>query len=279
MPASSSSSSSRLNHQRQQWLSVGRAVGGAVIFGMPLMMTMEMWLLAFYIDPFRLLLLLLASTPVLVGVSSVIGFTDSRQLLDNVIDVFVAYAFGFGVSISTLFLFHVVSADNAVGMNFNALILQTVPASLGALLARSELGSGEHDRTEEKSGADELVVLVVGALFLALNVVPTDEIAEISYQMTAWHLLILFLLTCLIMYVFVIAGSYSAAVREKDAPDTLLGYIHYTCLACLVALMVSAFILWVFGRTDGLSFSAAMANIVVLLFPAGIGASAARLIL
>lgn len=176
------------DHTLSQWVGVGRAFGGAVIFGLPLLMTMEMWWIGYHIDPLRLLCLLLLSFPLLVGVSSIVGFTDSRLIVDNVIDVFVAYAFGFLVSALTLYLFNRLNFDQPARVNFSTIMLQTIPASLGALLGRSELGSGEHDRTEEKGRLDEIVVLAVGALVLALNVAPTDEIPMISYQMSPWHL-------------------------------------------------------------------------------------------
>ncbi|MDO8907314.1 MAG: TIGR02587 family membrane protein [Pseudohongiella sp.] len=275
----STSHSGSVDSGAAQWRGVGRAVGGAVVFGMPMTMTMEMWWLGFYVDPLRLLCLLIISLPLLVGVSSVIGFTESRELIDNIIDVFVAYAFGFLLSGLSLILFHTASLEHAAETNFTIFMLQAIPASLGALLGRSELGSGEHDRAEEKSQADKFVVLAVGALFLALNVAPTDEIQMIAYQMSRWHLLGLFLMTCLVMYIFVHAGSYSKGSEIKDTPDTFVGRIYHTCLALTVAATISVLLLWVFGKTDGLGFGALIGNVIVLMFPSGIGAAAARLII
>lgn len=275
------SSRPNLNHNYalKQWLGVGRAFGGAAIFGLPLLMTMEMWWIGYYIDPLRLLCLLLLSFPLLVGVSSIVGFTDSKLLVDNVIDVFVAYAFGFLVSALTLYLFNRLNFDQPARVNFSTIMLQTIPASLGALLGRSELGSGEHDRTEEKGRRDEIVVLAVGALVLALNVASTEEITMISYQMSPLHLMGLFSSTVLVMFVFAIAGTNPEDVRSKGTLETVIGYVYYTCLALLVAASISVFLLWVFGLTDGLNLSAIVANTIILLFPAGIGAAAARLII
>lgn len=264
---------------RSEWLGVGMAFGGAVIFCLPMMMTMEMWWLGYHIEPLRLLFLVLLSFPLLVGVSSVIGLTDSRALVDNVVDVFVAYAIGFLVSGLTLYLFNTVSFSEPASVTLSKIMLQTIPASLGALLGRSEMGSGEHDRGEEKGRIDEVVILAVGALFLALNVAPTEEIPMIAYQMSTWHLLGLFVVTVLITHIFAIAGGYSKGERCKGTPGTVIGYVYYTCLALLVAASISLFMLWVFGRTDGLNFSAIMAKTIVLLFPAGLGAAAARLII
>lgn len=47
----------------------------------------------------------------------------------------------------------------------------------------------------------------------------------------------------------------------------------------VIALLISLGILWTFGRTDGLAVSQVLQATVVLGFPAGLGAGAARLIL
>jgi putative integral membrane protein (TIGR02587 family) len=257
---------------------VGRAVGGAFVFGLPLMMTMEMWWMGFYIEPLRLLALILISLPVLVCVSSVIGFRESRELLDNIIDVFVAYAFGFVISAMVLLLFNAISWDNSIEINFKIVMLQAIPASFGALLARSEIGSGEHDSSVEKSSIDHMAVLSIGAIYLAFNVAPTEEIQLIAYQMNPWHLLVLFITTLVVMYIFSEAGSFSSD-STPAANKKLVVSLSNTCSAFVVALMSSILMLWVFGRMDGLAFPQIVANTIVLLFPAGIGAAAARLII
>lgn len=82
------------------------------------MMTMKMWLHGFYIDPIRLLVFVLVSLPVLISVSSIIGFRESRELLDNIIDVLVAYAFGFVISAMVLLLLDTITWDNFIEINF-----------------------------------------------------------------------------------------------------------------------------------------------------------------
>jgi len=258
---------------------VGRAIGGAVIFGLPMMMTGEMWWLGFYIDPERLVVLILISIPVFVGISRIIGFRESRNLADNSLDVFVAYAFGFAVSGIVLLSLGVLSLDNSAGANLTSVMLQAVPASLGALLGRSEIGSGEHDRTDERNYFDEIMVMVVGALFLALNVAPTEEVVLISYQMSAWHTLSLLIFTLLVMHIFGIVGSYASGTKYEEAPVPFFSFYAYTCVAYLVALMLSLLVLWVFGRLDHSSPGQMLAVTQVLIFPAGIGAAASRLII
>ena len=46
-----------------------------------------------------------------------------------------------------------------------------------------------------------------------------------------------------------------------------------------LSLAISLFTLWIFGRIDGFGFALALMPVVVLAFPATLGAAAARMIL
>ena len=72
--------------------------------------------------------------------------------------------------------------------------LLAMPASIGAMLGRSRLG-GKSDDEETEDDDDpfqnrettyygELFLMAVGALFLNLNVVPTEEMILLSFKMT-----------------------------------------------------------------------------------------------
>lgn len=263
----------------QEWRSVGRAVGGAVVFSLPLMMTMEMWWLAYYIPPVRLLALLAFSLPLFFCVSRLIGFNENSGVVDNIIDVLVAYAFGFLISAGSLLLFNTISLSMPAQLNLTSITLQAIPATLGALLGRSELGKGKHDPKEPKHKGDKTVVLAVGALFLGLNVSPTDEIVLIARQMSDWHSLGLFLTTLVVMLMFAMGGSYIVNARHKSTKVLIYSYARFCGSTFLVSLLVSLFLLWVFGHLEMMAFSDFVSIVVVLLFPAGIGAAAAKIII
>jgi uncharacterized membrane protein len=76
-------------------IGLARAYAGAIIFSLPMLMTMEMWWLGFYIDPMRLALMLLLVIPLLIGLFHVAGFEDTFCWQDDSVDALVAYAVGF----------------------------------------------------------------------------------------------------------------------------------------------------------------------------------------
>jgi putative integral membrane protein (TIGR02587 family) len=118
-----------------------------------MLMTMEMWQLGFSLSQFRLALLLLVTIPLLVGLSHYMGFEETFGLKDDVVDAFVALAVGFIVSAIGLFLFSILRGETPLREITGKTSVQAVPASSGAMFARSELGGGQEKRNDTQ-GAD-----------------------------------------------------------------------------------------------------------------------------
>src|SRR5690606_8470229 len=164
---------------------IGRAFAGAMLFALPILMTMEMWQLGFYMESPRLALLLLLTFALLVRMSRYGGLRHTESVWDDVADALVAMAVAAVATTLVLLLFNVLDR----GMSFDELVgtvaVQTVAASIGAMLARNQLHSDrvEEDRDSvDKSYAGEIFLMILGALFLSLNIAPTEEVMLISFQ-------------------------------------------------------------------------------------------------
>ncbi len=110
---------SNQNENRRFLIDLMRAFGGAILFSFPMLMTMEMWWLGFYMNGLRLTLFTLLTIPLLVGLSYYDGFEDTATLKEDVRETFIAYTVGFTASAVMLFLFGVIksgmSADEIIG--------------------------------------------------------------------------------------------------------------------------------------------------------------------
>ena len=84
-----------MTENQRYFIGLCRAAGGAVIFALPLLMTMEMWWLGFSIDRAKLLLLVLLLLPTLIALSYHAGFEPTFRWRDDVTDAVVAYGVGF----------------------------------------------------------------------------------------------------------------------------------------------------------------------------------------
>jgi putative integral membrane protein (TIGR02587 family) len=260
---------------------VARAFGGAIIFALPMFMTMEMWWLGFYMDRFRLVLLALLNVPLLTALSYHAGFKETFNLKDDLIDAFVAYAVGIVAAVIVLLLFSVIEFGMPLDEIIGKVLLQAIPGSIGAMLAVNQLGSQASEKEKEKDETyfGELLLMVAGALFLAFNVAPTEEMVLIAYQMTSWHALALALVSLLLMHAFVFALEFRGQAALPQGTPQWSAFLRFTVVGYALALLVSLYVLWTFGRTDGTGLAEVVSTTVVLGFPAAIGAAAARLIL
>ena len=244
-------------------------------------MTMEMWQLGFSMARLPLALLMLFMIPVLIGLEYYTGFKESSTLLDEVADAAVAYGVGLVASALVLSLFNLISLDEPLSSIVGKVALQSVPASFGAMLAGSQFGGQGPAELRHKREAGfwgTLFLMTVGSLLLAFNVAPTQEMILLAYRMTHWHGLALAITSMLLMHAFVYAVNFRGT---PEAPEGVLPkhlFFRYTVPGYAIALVVSAYVLWTFGRYEGHTAAAMIMQAVVLGFPASIGAAAARLV-
>ena len=261
---------------------LGRAIAGAIIFGLPLLMTMEMWRLGVYMPAWKLALLLVLFFPFLVVLAWHSGFEPTFSWRDDVVDALVAYAVGFVASLLVLWLLGLLGPGMSLREMAGKVVLQALPASIGALLAQSQLG--EREETQVTRGgvarySSELFVMAVGALFLAFNLAPTEEMLLLAVSMPAWVAALLMLVSLMAMHAFVYSVAFRGRPDPQKRPSGWHLWLRFTVVGYAIALLLSAFMLWAFGRFDGASLAMGLQAVAVLGFPAAIGAAAARLIL
>lgn len=261
---------------------LARAFAGAIIFGLPLLMTMEMWWLGFAMDARRLVLFLVLFFPVLVALSWHIGFEDTFSWRDDVVDALVAYAVGFCSAGLILLVLGVLDSTDSPREIVGKVSLQAVPASIGALLAQTQFGEEKAEGAARRLGpryASELFIMGVGALFLAFNLAPTEEMLALALRMTQAHALVLVALSLALMHAFVYGVAFHGRPGGHERTPAWNLFLRFTIAGYAIALLLGAYILWSFGRLDGVSLLVAVKAVAVVGFPAGIGAAAARLIL
>lgn len=258
---------------------LARAFAGALIFGLPMLMTAELWELGARLDRLRLALLVLLIIPLLVGVAHRVGFEPSFGWREDLRDAAIALVVGMLASVTILLLFdqlgEPVRPDQVVGR----VAIQAVPTALGALLARSQLrGSGGETEGERAFGGylGTLFMMLVGALFLSFNMAPTEEMVLVAFAMTPWHALGLVALSLGLTHAFVRAHANRRGPARTPAWSD---FLRYSLPGYALALAISLLTLWLLGSLDGFGFPVALMATVVLAFPAALGASAARMIL
>jgi putative integral membrane protein (TIGR02587 family) len=244
-------------------------------------MTMEMWQLGFHMARLPLALFIVVMIPVLFGLAYYTGFMEAATWLDEATDAAVAYGVGLVASVLVLALFNLIGPDEPLSSVVGKVALQAVPASFGAMLSTSQFGGqgpSEQRHRREAGYWGTLFLMGIGALFLAFNVAPTEEMILLAFRMTHWHAVALAITSLLLIHGFVYAVNFRGSPESPEGAHPSHLFLRYTVPGYAIALLVSAYVLWTFGRYDDQAGARMVMQAVVLGFPASIGAAAARLV-
>ncbi|WP_337063327.1 TIGR02587 family membrane protein [Kineococcus sp. G2] len=264
--------------KREVLRGLGRAFAGAVLFALPLFMTMEIWFLSTAVPRWRLGLMAVLAVVLAVGLARYVGFVDGLRTgwKDAAVDAGVAVLAGVVAAAVVLGALAVVHPWQSWQLWVSVVLLEALPATVGASFARSQLGAADQPGRRESSYRREVFLMSAGAVVLAANIAPTEEVVLIAARMTVVHAIVLVALQLTLMHAFV----YGVGFKGGSASHTGFAavFVRYTVVGYVIALTVSAYLLWTLGRYDGTGFTAAVMEMIVLGLPASIGAAAARLV-
>ena len=135
---------------RNELVDVARAASGGLLFGVPLLYTMEIWWVGTRARPGQMLVLLgaLAVPVMLLNLKS--GFRDTRdhRLSDAAGDTVEALAIGLIVTLGVLVLLREVRLDTPVTVALGKVVYESVPFCLGIGVARFLL-EGDSDLDDD----------------------------------------------------------------------------------------------------------------------------------
>lgn len=278
---------------RDELLAIVRAVAGGLLFGVPLLYTMEVWWTGEHTSPRQMLLVLLLLAIPVLALNRTAGFRGSRdlRLADAVADTIEAIAIGVVITLVVLVLLQEISLDSSLRSSLGKVIYECVPFCLGVGVARHFLqgpgddsGGTSDDLLDEDDSDDtglsatviDLGGTILGAVFIALSIAPTDEVPMIASGLSPAWLLALIAASLLASYAIVFVADF----RDQDARHQQKGPfqrpITETVVSYLVALGVAAALLWLFQRGVDPD-SDLIDRVIVLGFPAAIGGAAGRL--
>lgn len=241
---------------------------------------MEMWWLGFYLEPWRLIQLTLVNILILYGLSKVAGFEESHSWPDDVLDASAAYFVAVITAAAILWLIGAIRPAMTLSEITGMIAIQAVPASFGAMIGAKMLGEGEKIEQSERwrnTYSGQLFLFLAGALFLSFNAAPTEEVMLIASQMEPSQLLLLVALSVLLFHAMLYVVQFHGQEQRFQSSHGR-AFITQTLPGYSVAMLATIYILWSFGRFDGLGSYNAAAAVAVLAFPASIGAGIARIV-
>ncbi|HEX7184958.1 MAG TPA: TIGR02587 family membrane protein [Thermoanaerobaculia bacterium] len=266
-----------------------RGVVGGLLFSLPLLYTMEVWWAGFIARPFNLLLYLSVGFLLLFGYNRYAGLHKDASWLEVGFEAVEEMGLGILVAAGILWLLGQIDGTMPVNEIMGKTVVEAVTVAIGVSVGSAQLATGgegkdeggmEGDDSPTQGVISQVVLGACGAVLFASNVAPTEEIVLIAIESSPWKILGLALLSLAMAAVILFYSDFTGSDRlrrgDGDGPGTM---VLRTAVNYAVALAASAFILWFFGRFDGMSFSVCMAQTVALGVAASLGASAGRLLL
>lgn len=264
-----------------------RGFSGGMLFGIPLLYTMEVWWLGTHTEPLQMLAVLVVTYAVLVVLNGAGGFKRRRRhdFAATFRDSAEALAIGLLSSALVLALLRQIGPQVGFEEAIGKVIYEAMPFALGVSLARHFLDGDRVDPDEEVRDAapvNETVVdlgaAAVGAVFFALNIAPTDEVPMIASAIGPIGLLLLVPFSLLVTYLIVFAAGFTNAEGRRSQQGVLQHPLTETLAAYLVALAMAALLLMLFQRVDAAhTWAEVLSEVVVLGLPAAVGGAAGRL--
>lgn len=286
----------------QQWSSerddFARGAAGGFLFGIPLLYTMELWYLGLTVSPGHSLLLVALSILISFAFVATIGFRQQAavRFQDMLAETIDAVGISLVVTVASLLALGRIGPDTTLESLLGRVAIELVPVSIGVAIANQLLprqedreGGRENDSGQDGGGereehmpqnptVRELVAAGGGALFLSLNIAPTEEVTILAAELSGAQIVALMIFSLLITYMIVFEAGFHNQARRHESPGLLQRPTTETVVAYVVSLVVGALVMWFVGAfpnsPDPMTI---LTRTVVLGFPASLGAAAGRL--
>jgi putative integral membrane protein (TIGR02587 family) len=260
-----------------------RGAAGGLLFSLPIIYTMEMWWAGFLATPARLLAGLAATFCLLILYNLYAGLRRDATLAEILIDSVEEMGLGLVVAALLLWLLDRINLSMDPVEVAGKVVVEGLTMAIGFSVGTAQLGGDSSPEQGTLPGYRDhepwrhLALAACGALLFASNVAPTEEIVVLAAELSLGALLGLAGLSIAIGAVILHYSDFTASTRGPEAG--IMAAMRSTSQSYAVALLVSAGLLWFYGRFTDESAAAMCAQTIVLGFAAMLGASAGRLLL
>lgn len=280
-----------------------RGIAGGLLFSLPLLYTMEMWEMGVVAEPGRLLIGLGVGFLLLLGYNRYAGLRCDAGRAEVVIDSVEELGLGLLLAAGILWLIGSIDEGTRMPELMGKVVIEGLAVAIGVSVGTAQLGGeapGVVDDDENKDDeaceagrqpanaidparhpawfTGQLTLATCGAVLVAANVAPTEEIEAIARTLSIGQQLGITGLTVAIGVLVLYSSDFRGSrdhVLFNARTDVLFGALA----TYLVSMLAAAALLWFFGRFDANGPAFCLAETIVLGLPTAIGASAGRLLL
>ena len=289
------SSKTNGDNWQQEFQEIVSGASGGFLFGIPLLYTMEVWFIGSYVKPPFLLIVLIITLIIIFLFNQIEGFRpkESATLSGAIAETVETLAVGMVCATLMLFILGQIDFVTPLPEILGKIVFEGVPFSLGVTFSRSLLSgedgnpiqqqsslSSEGDRKKViwKDTLADFSATLIGALFIAFSIAPTDEITVLAASASPLRLLIIIAVSLIVSYGIVFASSITNYKHRRQQQGLFQTPQSETVISYLVSLLAGMLMLWFFQK---ISFDDSwfiwLRYGIILALPASIGGAAGRL--
>ncbi|CAN1558160.1 COG4711 Predicted membrane protein [Fimbriimonadaceae bacterium] len=258
-----------------------QGVAGGLMFGLPLLFTMEMWQHGATIPSAHLLLSIALTFGILLLFNRTVGTHPDASFRDVVMESVEELGLGFIVAATVLHLIGRIHVNMPFAELAGKVTMEALVTSIGVSIGTVQFGASANGAStngkREVPILGQIAVAFCGAIFVAASVAPTEEVLLIAVESSpvkAFRMLI----ACLILTALILGFTDLRRSRDFRTQCWIPRSIFGPVVTVGVALTTATILLWFFRHLDDRSFAVNLRQIVTLAVPGALGASAGRIL-
>ena len=281
---------------KQELRDLTRGVAGGMIFGTPVIYTMEVWAEGQLFSPALLLVITFFIVNINICFSYFAGLREknsAERFVYAVDDGITSFGLSMLLSFAILWLINRLDFNEHFRISLAKVLLEASFISVGVTftnfkfkktvqdsVARNLIDSNPFESSSEKQAKkdlNDLMAAVAGSILYSFNVASTEEIVLIAASLSPLKLFFLFVAELLMCFVVLYASGIRMHVIY-DKGNFFQHPVNETLLTASISFVVSALLLTTVGYGN-INFTDPLfvPNLIVLGLPAVIGGAAGRL--
>ena len=186
----------------------GRGLTGGLLFSLPMLYTMELWWAGFIANTMQLVIYFMVGISLLLLYNRYVGIRNDSSIIECLLESFEEMGLAILLTLFILWITGRISEVMSLSEISGKVVVEAVTVAIGISVGKSQLGSDKKDNEEAQEKDDDtealeerpdliraISIALCGAILIASNVAPTEEVVVIAMESEVYKIFIIAMLS------------------------------------------------------------------------------------